>query len=151
MNARATAYSGSDRSDDDGYDRTTGLNSKPLNQQGGYYPREKRDLGQQTEPKGVSSDSALGQAVKPVGLGSQDVQAVEPQGLGQAVKPVGLGSQDVGLSEETKPTLDTDQSGSLSGSLRKKRYAEQEPYRKSCNTYYGKYICYRLYDTGRLF
>lgn len=169
LNARAEAYSNSD----DGYDRTTGLNSKPLNQQqGGYYSREKRNLGQETEPKGlgqeqkveISSDVGLGQEIKPAGLGQSIAVTQAPPVLGQSVETtqlptlgqsfettaqVGLGQAiqatlSSGLGQAVEATVST--GGSLSGSLRKKRYIENEPYRKSCNTYYGKYICYRLYD-----
>ncbi|KAI6183698.1 hypothetical protein M3Y97_00517000 [Aphelenchoides bicaudatus] len=135
-------YSGLGRSQNDyrnnngNYD-SAGLSSVPLNQQA--YKRMKRTLGQSTQPHG------LGQS-QPQGLGQS-----QPQGLGQSTQPQGLGqSQPQGLGQPaqqpslTQPGLK--QGSGLGGSLRAKRYVEREPYSKSCNSYYGKFICYRLYE-----
>jgi hypothetical protein len=112
-------------------------------------------LGQSEQPLA----SGLGQSSQAVasGLGqSQQVVATElgqsrqavATSLGQSEQPVaselGQSVQAAGLDGVQPATLS--QTPALDGQLRGKRYAEREPYRKACNTYYGKYICYRLYE-----
>jgi len=148
-------------------DSNAGLNPVPLNNQrdNGYYGRQKRNLGQQTQPVPLgqgTQTTSLGQGTQAVPLGQHgsltekaeqaiagglgqarsqstaealgQIEQPVAHGIGQAIKPLGHSESLTQSSLDKKPEL------------RAKRYAEREPYRKTCNTYYGKYICYRLYE-----
>lgn len=121
----------------------------PLNQQpsGGRY---RRSLGQEVGKQGIGQEvgkQGIGQEVAKQGIGGwkhhyyTDI-LFQCLFAGQGTQP-GVGR---GLGQEVSQAILEKPEGGLSGSLRLKRYVEREPYRKTCNSYYGKFICYRLYD-----
>ncbi|KAI6172495.1 hypothetical protein M3Y98_00979400 [Aphelenchoides besseyi] len=98
------------------------------------------NLGQQ-----APHSSGLGQGINNQGNGmGQNIQT--STALGQGTQPSsGLGQhlnapfpQSNGLSQGLNTGI---------GSLRLKRYSNRDPYKKTCNSYYGKFICYRLYES----
>ncbi|KAI6219556.1 hypothetical protein M3Y99_01653500 [Aphelenchoides fujianensis] len=121
-----------------GQGRREGHLGQPLplpNANRGY--RNVRSLGQNVN---VQQPGGLGQSIgQPQGGGGLGQSLHAPNGLGQNVNSPSLG-QHVGH----QPHGGLGQN--VHGHHLSKRYANREPYRKSCNSFYGKLICYRLYE-----